>query len=110
MNFEILAEEFVTKGEVKKILSGKKNLELEQKLTKEHVSHYKKLTLAKIKELKTKLQELNITKLKPEIITKIIDILPQDIQDLELILKMSIVPFTKEEIEKIFECVKPYVQ
>ena len=109
MNFEILNEEFVTKAEVKEILKGKKELELEQKLTKEHVKNYKKLTILKIKKFKKELEALNLTKLKSEIIIKIIDILPEDKEDLKLVLQMSVIPFTEEEIEKIYECVKPYV-
>jgi len=109
MNFEVKHEEFVTLAEVKKILSEKKESEMEQKFTKEHVKDYKKLTLAKAEKLKSDLENLSIAKLKEELVVKIVDILPVDIDDLNVILQMSVIPFTDEEIEKIFECVKPYV-
>ncbi|MBN1924172.1 MAG: hypothetical protein JW791_05465 [Nanoarchaeota archaeon] len=109
MNFEVLNEEFVTKSEVKDILSGKKDLEMEQKLTKEHVKSYKKLTPAKVQKLKEELKALSISKLKEEIVIKIIDIMPGDKDDLNAVLQMGVIPFTDEEIEKIFEVVKPYV-
>lgn len=109
MNFEVLNKEYVTKAEVKDILSKKKELEMEQKFTKEHVKTYKKLTLAKIKKAKKDLEDLQITKLKKEIIIKIIDVLPTNKDEVNVILQMSVIPFTPEEIEKIFEVVKTYV-
>lgn len=108
MNFEVLKKEFVTKAEVKNMLKGKKDLEMEQKLTKEHVKGYKKLKLKQVKKLKKDLNDLNFTKLKDELIVKIIDVMPEDKDDLRVILKMSVIPFTDEEIEKIFECVSSY--
>ncbi|PIU62321.1 hypothetical protein COX58_03515 [archaeon CG_4_10_14_0_2_um_filter_Archaea_38_6] len=104
MNFEVIEENFVTMREVKNILKDRKDLEMEQKLTKEHVISYKKLKTAQVESLKKELEALSFTKLKGELIVKIIDILPSDKDDLKTILQMSVIPFTDEEIEKIFEC------
>ena len=109
MNFEVLNEEFLSKLDVKKILSTKTELEMEQKLTKEHVSSYKKLTPAKAEGLKKALKDAGITKLKNDLMVKIIDIVPKNKDDLNVLLQMSVIPFTDEEIEKIFEIVTPYV-
>ena len=109
MNFNILKEEFVTKSVVKKILASKKELSVEQKQTKDHVSSYKKLTPAKTAKLLKELTDLNISKLKNEICIKIVDILPKNLNELKNTLSMSIIPFNDEEIEKVYELVKPYL-
>jgi len=109
MNFDIVNEEYITKAEVKKILTSKKELALEQKLTKEHVKDYVALTPAKAEKLKKELELIDNSKLKQEILIKIIDIMPKTIEELKLIVQMSVIPFNQEEIEKVFECVKPYV-
>ncbi len=61
----------------------------------------------KAKELRSKLQELNIIKMKPEHIVKIIDILPEDSEDINKIF--SDVTLTEDEIKKILETVKQYI-
>jgi len=107
MNYKILDEEYVTKAEIKKILSERKDVEMEQKLAKEHASNYKKLKLEKALKLKDDLKKLGNPKLKNDLIVKIVDILPQSIDELRVVLQMSLIPFNDEEIEKVFELVKP---
>lgn len=109
MNFELLKEEWISNSEVKKILTGKKDLEFEQKHTKEHVKDFSKLTVAKVNKLKKSLVSLDLSKLKHEFIINIINILPKDIDEIKLVLSMSVIPFNDEEFQKIYECVKPYV-
>lgn len=107
MNYKLINEEYVTKAEIKKILSERKDLELEQKLTKEHTGNYKKLKADKALKLKDDLKNLNNIKLQDDLIVKIIDILPASIDELKVVLQMSLIPFSDEEIEKVFEVVKP---
>ena len=109
MNYKVLNEEFVTKAEVKKILSERKDLELEQKLVKEHTGEYKKLKIEKALKLKDELKALANSKLKEDLIVKIIDILPSSIDELRAVLQMSLIPFNEDEIEKVFELVKAYL-
>jgi DNA-directed RNA polymerase subunit F len=106
MNYKILEDEYVTKAEVKKILAERKDLELEQKLTKEHTANYKKMRINKALKLKDELKNLNIPKLKDELIIKIVDILPESLDELKVILQMSLIPFNDDEIEKVFELLK----
>jgi DNA-directed RNA polymerase subunit F len=107
MNYKVLNEEYVTKAEIKKILSERKDLEMEQKLIKEHTGNYKKLNVEKALKLKDNLKNMNNIKLKEDLIIKIIDILPASIDELKVVLQMSLIPFSDEEIEKVFELVKP---
>ncbi|MDD2678853.1 MAG: hypothetical protein PHT91_03210 [Candidatus Nanoarchaeia archaeon] len=106
MNYKILDEEYVTKAEIKKILSERKDVELEQKLAKEHAGNYKKVRIDKALKMKKELRDLGNPKLKDDLIVKIIDILPASLDELKLVLQMSLIPFTDEEIEKVFELVK----
>ncbi len=108
MNFEILKEEWITNSEVKEILGKRKDLEFEQRLAKEHVKNFSKLSVKRVKEMKEELKSLDMTKLKPKLIIKIIDIMPEDKKDLDKILSMEIIPFNDEEIKKIMEIVEKY--
>jgi len=107
MNYKILDEEYVTKAEIKEILAKRKDLELEQKLAKEHAGNYKKIKVDKALKLKEDLKNLGNIKLKDDLIVKIIDILPASIDELKVVLQISLIPFSDEEIEKVFELVKP---
>jgi DNA-directed RNA polymerase subunit F len=109
MNYKVLKEEFVTKAEIKEILSQRKDLELEQKLSKEHVGAFKKLKLDKVLKLKEDLKALGNPKLNDELIVKIIDIFPSNIDELKVVLQMSLIPFSDDEIQKVFECLKSYL-
>ncbi|VVB74145.1 Uncharacterised protein [Candidatus Tiddalikarchaeum anstoanum] len=110
MNLEIVSEEYMTNAEVKKILTGKKDTteQVEQGRAKEHVKDFSKLPVEKAVKLKKELADLSIGKLKPELIVLIINLLPKDVDELKLALSMSVMPFGDDEIQKIFECVKPY--
>ena len=85
MNYKILNEEFVTKAEIKEILSQRKDLEGEQKISKEHVGAFKKLKLDKVLKLKEDLRALNNAKLNDELIVKVIDIFPSSIDELKVV-------------------------
>ena len=109
MNFEIISEEWVSNAEVKKILSERKELEVEQNRAKDHVKDFSKLSIEKADKLKASLTSLGISKLKLELIILIINILPKDTEELRAILSMSVIPFGDDELQKIFESVKPYL-
>jgi len=109
MNYKVLNEEFVTKAEIKEILSQRKDLELEQKLSKEHAGAFKKLKLDKVLKLKEDLKALGNPKLNDELIVKVIDIFPSNIDELKVVLQMSLIPFSDDEIQKVFECLESYL-
>jgi DNA-directed RNA polymerase subunit F len=109
MNFEIISEEWVSNAEVKKILAERKELEVEQNRAKDHVKDFSKLSIEKADKLKASLTSLGISKLKSELIILVINILPKDTEELRAILSMSVIPFGDDELQKIFELVKPYL-
>lgn len=68
------------------------------------IKKFSKLNLKKAKELRKELQSLDLMKLKSDQISKIIDILPEDGEDLNKIF--TDVSLDEDEIQKILNTVK----
>ena len=97
-------------GEVKEILEslGKEEKE-ENKRAKDTLVYSKKFSKAKhaaIKEMKGALQNLNIIKLNQKSIAKIIDLMPEDAEDVKKIFVGEDVALDQDEINAILEVVK----
>jgi DNA-directed RNA polymerase subunit F len=67
------------------------------------------LSADKTEHLKKKLDELQIPRLKPEHITKIVDILPTTEEQLKLILQGYILSLSAANLKKVVEVVNEYV-
>ncbi|MEM1577686.1 MAG: DNA-directed RNA polymerase subunit F [Candidatus Pacearchaeota archaeon] len=74
---------------------------------KEYIKKFAKLNFEDAKKLRQELKELNIPKLGEEQIVKIIDILPEDSDDLRKIF-FGTSTLNQDEIQKILEVVKKY--
>jgi len=92
--------------EVKEILAKQESEKA--KSTLQFIKKFTKLTPAKAKELRKELEKLDIFGLKEEEIVKIIDILPEDAEDLRKIFVGSDLSLKQDDIEKILEVVKKY--
>jgi len=102
-----LSEELVTNAEAKKILEDRsKNSELkyEQKNALSVLKKFVKMDLQKAKKMVEELK--TIGKLRDKSIMEIVNILPQDKDDLRTILQKEYTIFSQEEVEKILEIVK----
>ncbi|RLG18902.1 hypothetical protein DRN75_00335 [Nanoarchaeota archaeon] len=108
-DFEIVEERYITIPEVKELLKGKKDMVVEEKTTKAYANRFSKFTVKKAQDLKDELQSLEDRRLTDEVITKIIDIAPQDEEMLKLILQMTKLSFKKEEISKIMNIIQKYM-
>lgn len=75
---------------------------------KEYLEIFVKLSEAKKKEIEKKLAELELTRLKPEHIAKIIDFMPKDATDLKVLLQGYYVSLPKKDQESILAVVKNY--
>ncbi len=110
---EILNEQPITMAELNKELNAikKRDKELSFRTTKaeEYLQHFKPLDIKKADELKEKLEKLKITRLKPEMIIKIIDILPGTVDELKVILQEFVVSVSSADMKKIIEVVKEFV-
>jgi len=101
-----------TLGEVKEILESiTKEDKEEHKKAKDTLIYLKKFIKIKpdhVKKLKEALQNLNMIKLNPKSIAKIIDLLPEDAEDVKKIFVGEDFSLDQEEINAILEIVKKY--
>jgi len=98
----------VSLGEVKEIIAQFPQEE-ENKKAKALLTYIKKFVKAKpekIKALKEKLERLDIAKLKPRHIAKIVELMPEDPEDLRKIFVGEEVVLEQDEISSILEKVK----
>jgi DNA-directed RNA polymerase subunit F len=72
------------------------------------IKKFARIDLKKAKELHSKLQELNLMKLKSDYISKIIDILPETNEDINKIF--ADISLDENESQKILDTVKEYTK
>jgi len=72
----------------------------------EFIGKFTKLSSKEAVDLRKKIGSLGVIKLKPEFIAKIIDIMPESIDDLNKIF--TGVSLDEEESKKIFEAIKQF--
>ncbi len=77
--------------------------------TEEYVNAVAKLKPKEAKELVEKLESLQIPRLKPEYIHKIVDILPMSEKHLKVILQGYALSVSPENQKKIFEAIEEYL-
>ena len=103
-------EKFVTWGEAKKILEAKakeKELGYEQKNALEYLRKFSKLTEKKIREAREELEKIG--KLKERHIAMIINMLPKDMDDLNVLFANEIIAPGEEEKKKILAVTKKLI-
>ena len=109
MKQEILEQEPVTMAEVKNILdkqAKKEELDIRANKTLEYTKRVVKISKTKALEQKKNLEGLGMTKLKKELIVKIIDIQPETIEELKIVLSNSAKLFKEEELKKILKALQ----
>jgi DNA-directed RNA polymerase subunit F len=72
------------------------------------IKKFARIDLKKAKELRSKLEELGFMKVKPEQISKIIDVLPETNEDLNKIFVD--ISLDENEIQRILETVKQFIK
>ena len=97
-----IAKEIMIKKE------GENEISYEQKLAIEHLKKFTKLS--KDKALKLAEEISNVVKLSEEILVQIVDILPQTKDEIRTILAAEKFSLKEEEINKILEIIKKYLQ
>ncbi len=97
------------KEKLNDIESRDKSISFRANKVKDYLNKLVKLDMKATSELKQKLISLDIPRLKERQITKIIDILPEDLEDLKAVFTGEITTITQENMEKIVEAVKPYL-
>ncbi len=101
----------ISLAEVAELLGNPKEEEPKKiQQLRNYLHKFVKLNAEEARKLKQELVGLGMIKLKEQHIVKIIDILPQDAEDVRKIFVGSDVSLSQEEIEKILGVVAKYVQ
>ena len=72
------------------------------------IKKFTKLNITKAREIRKELEDLNFFGLKQEELVKIIDLMPEDTEDLRKILASSDLSLKQDEMQKILEIIKKY--
>ncbi|MBW2999079.1 hypothetical protein KY339_00260, partial [Candidatus Woesearchaeota archaeon] len=97
------------KNELKKIKKRDEELNFIANKTNDYLNTFSVLKEKEAKDLQKKLEGLKITRLKPEQIIKIIDLLPSTVADLKVILQGYPVSIANEDLKKIADVVAGFV-
>lgn len=76
------------------------------KEVQEYIKKFSKIKPEKAKAIKKAILELNILKLKPYHIAKILDVMPEDIEDVRKIFVGEDVTLDQDEINSILDAIK----
>lgn len=98
------------KEELHKIKKRDKELNFRANKTEEYLSQFSKYDYAKVKELMEKIDKLKIPRLKEEYLIKIIDLMPTTVDDLRSLLQGYTVTVKTENMKKIVEIIKEFVE
>jgi len=106
-NLEIINENslniYELKDKLDQIKKRDKDISPRAIKTYDYISRFAKKDLKKIKE---SLVKLNISRLKDKHINKIVDVLPNDVDDLKSILSGENLTLKQEDLTKIVETIK----
>ncbi len=109
-NLEFIEEQPLTMIEVNeeldKIEKRDKELTPRAKRTKEYLNKFAEGSKKDVEEMKKKIKDLNIPRLKDKHIMKIIDIRPKDIDGVKSIFGGEELSLKQEELQKVLECIR----
>ncbi len=113
VNPEFISEQAVTLSETKEILdkiviSDSEPANYLSNKTKDFLATCRILLSVKREQLKKKLLDLGLIRLKPEHIVKIMDFLPQTIEELHIVLQGYPLSLPKKDQEEIVSSVKAF--
>ena len=110
-NYQIITETPVTfaelKDQLKKIETRDTTLSFRGAKTKDYLALATELKAKDAKEIKKKIEELNVMRLKEKQIIKLINVLPKDIDSLKVVLGSDSTA-SKEDFKKILDILKEY--
>jgi DNA-directed RNA polymerase subunit F len=112
MKPQIISESPISVTELKEELVRVKardgELNFRASKTEEYLNLVVKLTDKETKELYKKIEELNIPRMKPEHIVKIIDLMPKTVDDIKLFLQGDPITVTQENMKKIIDLIEAH--
>ncbi len=109
---EIIEEEPVNmsklRGELIAIEERDEELSFRGSRTKDYLDNYYELDPEEAEELVQDLNDLDIARLKPSFVHKIVDFLPEDMDELDVILKGYTLSISEENKQAVLEVVSDY--
>lgn len=93
-----------TREILEKVEKRDKVLNVRATKTKEYINKISKK--ADIKELQSKLEKVEVARLKPRHIIKLIDIHPKDMDSLKTIISGENITLKQEDLKKVLECLR----
>ena len=96
------------KTELEAIKKRDKELGFRSNKTEEFLNLFVALSSKQAEEMKSKLEGLKISRLKEEFIVKIIDTLPQTVDELKTLLQGYVVSVNQEDMKKVIAVVKDF--
>jgi len=112
MKVTVISEEPISIYDLKKSLDEAKKrdgeLGFRAAKTDEYLKNFAKLDEKKVQEIRKKIEELNIPRMKNGHICKLLDVLPGDSEDVRLVLSSYSVTITNENLAKIADVIKEY--
>jgi len=111
-NLKLISERVLSLAELKESLAGvkkeKKELNFTSTKTLEYLNTFSPLKLKEAEELKSKLTELNIPRLKEKNMIKVVDLLPGDVDALKIIFTGEDITIKQDDLKRIIDLVKEY--
>ena len=107
---QVVSEKPITMAQVKDALSKVKKrdgeLNFRANKTEEYLQQFVKLKKSDAENLVKKITDLNVPRLKEDHIVKIVDIHPQSLNDLKVVLQGYTITVNNENLNKILACLK----
>ena len=107
---EIKEEQPITmaelKEDLKKIKKRDEELNFRAEKTQEYLDQFVTIKDKDAKELFKKIEGLDVPRLKPEHIVKLIDILPTTPEEVKMVLQGYTITVTKENLKRIADAIK----
>jgi DNA-directed RNA polymerase subunit F len=98
------------KEELKKIKKRDEALNFRAERTEEYLNQFQVLKEKEAKELYKKVEALDIPRIKPEHIVKLIDILPTNPEEVKLVLQGYTITVTKENLKRIADAIQEFTK
>ena len=110
---KVIDEKPMTMAELKEEIAKAKKKADEQgfraQKTEEYLNIFVKTSAKKALEMKDELEKLKVPRLAENHIIKIIDIMPETVDELKVVMQGYPITVTKENMSKIVDVVKKYV-
>ena len=109
----VISEQPITmtelKTELEKIRKRDKELNFRANKTVDYLNQFKLLDQKKVDELSKKIDDIKVPRMKEDLKTNIVNLLPRNVNDLKLILQGYSVSVTNDNIKKIVDTIQSYI-